>query len=128
MLGKKSSHSTLTRRDLISLKSRSLKRGTWFRTLGKVERALVDVAIRTIRFVRSPVLFKALVSVVKKLENTFRDKVECAITTVGFPCVQRLSMLAQKWGNRSAKEWVLDSSFARFMAIMHVNNPALFGT
>lgn len=118
--------SALTRRDLIRLKSRALRCGAWFRVLGRVERALVDVAIRIVRRVRSAVLYKALISVVKKLENILDDRVSCAVRTVGFPCAQRLSLLAQKWGNKSAKEWMSDLSFARFLAIMHINNPALF--
>lgn len=126
MFAKPKSYSTLTRRDLIILKSRALKRGAWFRTLGRVERALVDVAIRIVRHVRSPVLYKALISVVKKLENILEDRISCAVRTVGFPCAQRLSLLAQKWGNKPAKEWMSDLSFARFIAIMHINTPALF--
>jgi hypothetical protein len=93
--------------------------------LGKVERALVDLAIRVVDRVRSPVLFKALVSIVKKLEDASMSRVSRAIRTIGFPCAQKLSLLAQKWGNKSAQNWIFDLSFARFIAVMHINSPAL---
>jgi hypothetical protein len=118
--------SALTRRDLTSLRSRALRRGSWFRVLGKVERALVDLTIKVVDQVRSPVLYKALVSIVKKLESASDNRVSRAIRTVGFPCAQKLSLLAQKWGNKSAQNWMFDLSFARFIAIMHINSPALF--
>jgi hypothetical protein len=117
--------SSLTRSDLIGLKSRALRRGVWFRVLGRVERALVDLAIRIVHHVRNPVLYKALVSIVNKLWDSFDDRVSRAIRTIGFPSARRLSLLAQQWGNESARNWMFDSSFARFIAIMHINNSAL---
>jgi hypothetical protein len=116
----------ITRRDLIGLKSKALRRGAWFRVLGKVERALVDLTIKVVDQVRSPVLYKALVSIVKKLEDASDNRVSCAIKAIGFPCAQKLSLLAQKWGNKSAQNWMFDLSFARFIAIMYINSPALF--
>jgi hypothetical protein len=117
--------SGLTRRDLVSLKGRALRRGVWFRVLGRIERALVDSAIWVVDRVRSPVLFKALVSIVKKLEDAFDNRILRVTRTVGFPGVQKLSLLAQKWGNKSAQSWMFDLSFARFIAIMHVNSLGL---
>jgi hypothetical protein len=117
--------SSLTRSDLISLRSRALRRGVWFRVLGKVERSLVDLAIRIVHQVRNPMLYKALVSIVNKLEDSFDDRVSRAIRTIGFPSAQRLSLLAQQWGNKSARNWMFDLSYARFIAIMHVNGSAL---
>lgn len=118
--------SALTKRDLVNLKSAALRRGAWFRVLGKMERALVDLAIRVVFRVRSPVLHKALNSIVKKLIHAFDDKISRTIRTIGFPCAQKLSLLAQKWGNEPAQSWMFDQSFARFLAIMHINSPDLF--
>ena len=115
----------LTRRDLIDLRSRALRRGVWFRVLGRVERALVDLTIKVVDRVRSPMLTKALVSIVKKLEDAYENRVSQAMRTVGFPIAQKLSLLAQKWGNESARNWKLDLSFVRFLAVMHINGSAL---
>jgi hypothetical protein len=117
--------SSLTRNDLVGLRSRALRRGVWFRVLGRVERSLVDLAIRIVHRVRNPVLYKALVSIVNKLWDSFDDRVSRAIRTIGFPSAQRLSLLAQQWGNESARNWMFDLSFARFIAVMHINGSAL---
>lgn len=116
----------LTRRGLINLKSRALRSGGWFRSLGRVERALVDLTIRITYQVRSMVLAKALLSIIKKLENASENRVSHAISQFGFLRAQRLSLFAQKWGNKCAQIWMFDLSFARFITIMHINSPALF--
>jgi hypothetical protein len=116
----------LTRKDLMSLKSRALRRRSWFRVLERVERALIDLTIKVVNRVRSPVLYKALVLIVKKLEDASERRVSRATREVGFPCIHRLSLLAQKWGNKSAQNWMFDLSFARFIAIMHINCPASY--
>ncbi len=119
---------TLSRRGLVNLKSRALRSGAWFTALRRVERALVDCSIRIVDEVRSTVLAKVLLSIVKKLEDASESRVSRAIRAVGFPCAQKLSLLAQKWGNKCAQDWAFDLSFARFIAIMHINSPALFSS
>jgi peptidoglycan/xylan/chitin deacetylase (PgdA/CDA1 family) len=104
---------------------KALKSGLWFRALGNAERALVDVTIRVVDRIRSSVLAKALLSVIGKLLNASKSRVEVATKQIGLPCVRRLSLLAQTWGNKIARQWVYDLSFASFIAVMHINNPAL---
>lgn len=117
---------TLSRSGLVNLKSRALRSGVWFATLRGVERALVDCTIRIVDQVRSTVLARTLLSIVKKLEDASENRVSRAIRAIGFPRAQKLSLLAQKWGNKCAQDWAFDLSFARFIAIMHINSPALF--
>lgn len=119
---------TLTRQRLVNLKSMAFRSGAWFRALRRAERVLVDLTIKIIDRVRSPVLAKALLSIVKKLEDASENRVSRAIREVGFPCAQKLSLIAQKWGNKSARDWAFDLSFARFIATMHINSPALFSS
>jgi hypothetical protein len=40
---------------------------------------------------------------------------------IGLLLVQKISLLAQRLGNISASGWVFDSSFADFLAVMHLN-------
>ena len=119
---------TLSRKGLVDLKLRALRSGAWFATLGRVERALVDCAIRIVDQVRSTVLAKALLSIMKKLEEASESRVSRAIRAIGFPLAQKLSLLAQKWGNKCAQSWALDLSFAKFIAIMHINSPVPFSS
>ena len=117
--------SSLIGSDLTSLRSRALRWGIWFRVLGRVERSLVDLTIRIFHRVRNPALYKALVLIVNKLGDSFDDRVSRAIRTIGFPSAERLNLLAQQWDNKYARNWMFDPSFARFIAIMHINGPAV---
>jgi hypothetical protein len=40
---------------------------------------------------------------------------------VGLFLFQKISLLPQRLGNVSASSWAFDSSFAIFLAVMHVN-------
>jgi len=64
---------------------------------------------------------------VKKLEDALESGILQVLRTIGFPRAQRLSLLAQKWGNRLAGKWALDESFARFLAVMYVNGVGELG-
>ena len=116
--------SMLSRSALAKLKSKALRSGAWFRILKGAERALVDVTIRVVDRVRSSVLINALLSVVGKLLNASISRVEIAVKNIGLPYARKLSLIAQQWGNKSARQWMFDLSFARFLTIMHVNNRA----
>jgi hypothetical protein len=112
---------------LAKLKQKALRSGLWFRTLNTIERALVNLTIKVVDHVQSCTLAKILFSIIAKLENASEsDKVLQALREVGFPLAHKLSLLAQKWNNESARNWMYDVSFAKFLAIMHMNHPATF--
>lgn len=116
----------LRKEKLRKLKLRAIRRRVWFRALSRVDRALVNLTIKVVDGVRSFTLAKALLSVVKKLEDVLESRVLRALKEVGFPLARKLSLFAQKWGNNSARNWGSDVSFAKFLAIMHINNPTVF--
>jgi hypothetical protein len=116
--------SVLSRAALVRLKLKAIRSGAWFRVLRSAERALVDVTIRVVDRVRSSVLANALLSVVGKLLDASRSRVEIAVKEFGLPYARKLSLLAQKWGNESARRWMFDQSFARFLAVMYIYSPA----
>jgi hypothetical protein len=118
--------STIGNSRLIQLKSKSLRSGVWFKTLNKIERALVNLTIKVVDHVRSFTLAKILLSITAKLKNAMESKVLHALKEVGFPLAQKLSLLAQKWSNDSARTWMYDISFAKFLAILHLNHPTTF--
>jgi len=107
----------LRRCDLVRLKLAALRRGVWFRVLSRIERSLVDLAIVTVRRVRSFVLARCVGFVVEKLGGVFESRVQRRIQTVGFPLAKKLGEIAQSWGNRSAVGWAGDLGFARFLAM-----------
>jgi len=116
----------LRRERLLKLKLKAIRCRVWFRALSRIDRVLVDLTIRVVDVVHSSRLAEALFSVVKKLEDGLAGRVSRAIKEVGFPLARKLSLLAQKWGNDLARNWMSDMSFAKFLAIMHINNSRVF--
>jgi hypothetical protein len=112
----------ITIKKLAWLKTRAKRCGVWFEKLSRIDRALVNLTIEVADKVRSFKLVKQLLSVMTKMEDALNDKVSQAMKRIGFPTALRLSLLAQKWGNNAARNWVTDISFAKFLAIMYVNN------
>jgi hypothetical protein len=123
---KKASCFMLRKERLLKLKLKAIRCGVWFRALSRIDRALVDLTIKVAGRVRSFTLAKILFSVVKKLEEAFESRVLRVLREVGLPLARKLSLFAQNWGNSFAKNWASDLSFARFLAIMHLNNPGVF--
>jgi hypothetical protein len=119
--------SFLKKTRLIKLKLKAIRAGVWFKALHRIERALIDLTIKvTRRSVRSVALAKSLLTVMEKLEGLLESSLSRVIREVGFPLAKKLSQLAQKWGNPSAKEWQSDSSFASFLAVLNINEAGTF--
>lgn len=114
--------SVLCRAALLRLKSKAFRSGAWFKVLKNAERALVEATIRVVDQVRSPVVVNALLSVVGKLLDASKSRVEVAVKEFGLPYAHKLGSLALKWGNESARRWMFDLAFARYIAIMHINS------
>jgi hypothetical protein len=45
---------------------------------------------------------------------------------VGCGLAEKLSLIAQGWGNKSASDWTEDPSFVQYLAITYMNTPAIF--
>ena len=115
----------LTKGRLLKLKLKAIRCNIWFRALSRIDRALIDSVIKVVNEVRSFTLAKILLSVVEKLEDALENRFLNALKEIGFPLARKLSLSAQKWGNKSARNWAFDLSFARFLAMMYINNPGV---
>ena len=123
----KKAPNVIGRAQLIKLKLKAMRTGAWFRSLRKIDRALIDLTIMvTHDNIRSVALANNIISVMKKLEGFSESSLRRIVREVGFPLAQKASSLAQKWGNQSASEWRFDSSFASFLAILSINEPKTF--
>ena len=118
--------SFLDKTQLVKLKLKAMRAGVWFRALPRIDRVLVDLTIKVAGIVRSFTLAKSILSVIRKLDDLLESKFLRAIREIGFPVSRRLSLVAQKWGNVIAKNWSSDGCFARFLAVMALNEPILF--
>jgi hypothetical protein len=120
--------SFLNKTHLIKLRLKAIRAGVWFRALPRIDRALVDLTIKVTSNIRSVTLAKNLLAVIRKLEGLLESSLSRALREVGLPLAQKLSLVAQKWGNTSAESWPSDSSFIKFLAVMHINEPKAFKT
>ena len=120
--------SFLTRTQLVKLRLKAKRAGVWFRALPRIDRVLVDLTIRVADNIRSVTLAKNILAVTKKLEGLLESNLLRAFREVGIRLAQKLGLVAQEWGNASAKEWISDISFIKFLAVMHVNEPRSFKT
>jgi hypothetical protein len=113
----------LEKTELVKLRKRAMRSGVWFRALRRIDRVLIDLTIKVACIVRSIKLVKSLVTLARKLEGIKVCSLSRAVREVGLPLAQKLSLLAQKWGNISAKGWAYAFSFVNFLAAMHINAP-----
>jgi len=119
-----STSSFLNRTQLVKLRLKAMRAGVWFKALRRIDRVLIDLTIKVARYtVRSVALVKSIRAVMEKLEGLLESSLSRVIREVGFPLAQKLSLVAQKWGNTSAKSWASASSFVNFLAVMHINDP-----
>ena len=121
MFGEK--RALLTRGEMLKVKTKALRRGVWFRALAKTERACMDLAIIVVERVRSGLLQKVLFSLMKKLEESMENQVQRLMREVGCGMAKKLSEIAQKWGNKSAHNWVRNSGFIQYLVIIEMNRP-----
>jgi hypothetical protein len=111
----------LDKKRLVNLKTKAMRSGIWFKALRRIDRVLFDLTIRVVDNIRSAKLAKGILMVARKLEDAMKSSFSSRLREIGLLLVQKISLLAQKLGNISASDWVFDSSFADFLAVMHLN-------
>ena len=118
----------LNKTQLMKLKLKAIRAGVWFKALPRIDRALVDLTIKVASSIRSTTLAKSILAVTRKLEGLLESSLLRAFRGIAIKLAQKFSSIAQKWGNRSAKNWASDVSFIKFLAVMHINAPKAFKT
>jgi hypothetical protein len=116
----------INKNQLMKLRLKAKRAGVWFRALPRIDRALVDLTIRVASSVRSVTLARNILAVTKKLEGLLESSLLRAFRGIALKLAQKLSSIAQKWGNTSAQHWASDVSFVNFLAVMHINSPKAF--
>jgi hypothetical protein len=105
---------------------KALRSGVWFKALQRIDRALIDLTIKVATIVRNPKLVKSIFTIITKLEGIMESRRSRACKEIGLHLAHKLSLTAQKLGNGSAKSWATDFSFARFLAVMFLNDSKMF--
>ena len=111
---------------LARMKTRAMRRGVWFRVLNRLERASVDLTIKVVEKVQSSLLSKLLGAIIMKLSKALESKVARMMREVGSDLAQKVSLIAQTWGNRSAVRWAVDKGFIQYLTITHMNTSPMF--
>jgi len=111
---------------LIDVKRRAMRHGAWFRVLGKTERAIINLTIHCVERVRSSKLAEIVTAILNKLTENTKSQVKRLIESVGRRLAQKISQTAQKWGNKTAKQWAEDFGFIQYLAIMQINTHSFF--
>lgn len=113
----------LTREALARMKLKAIRCGVWFKNLSRYERKFMDLVVRVTSKVRSFLLAKLLFRIIEKLLDALEGEVARLMRTVGRTLAQKLSGIAQCWGNRSARRWPEDPGFVQYLSIMCLNKP-----
>jgi hypothetical protein len=116
----------LEKAQLKKLKLKAMRSGVWFKALPRIDRVLVDLTIKVAGTVRSFTLANKILTVIRKLESAMESRFRRTVREVGFPIARRLGLIAQNWGNATAKDWESDGDFAKYLAAMSFNEPRLF--
>ena len=118
----------LSGQELARVRAMAIRRGVWYRSLNATERALFGLTIRIVRKIRSSVLSQVLVSIIGKLQVGTKCGLAASLRSWGQPIAEKISMIAQAWGNASAVKWSVDKTFIRFVEVMCLNTPAVYKT
>lgn len=103
--------------DLAKVRLLALRRHVFFRVLNRAERGLVYLAPRVTSHVRSRMLANALRSIMEKLLDAMESNVSRQMRQVGVPLAEKISRIAQGWGNRTARKWANDPGFVQYLTI-----------
>lgn len=114
---------------LARLKQKSLRSNNcWYRVLSLDKRRFIDAVIETVQTIRSSLLLKILSRFAQKLFiaiggiRGFMGNLAYEMQNYGQPLALRISVIAEKWGNKSAKKWATDPGFVRYLAVLDMNS------
>jgi len=111
----------LTKQGLTKIKSRAVRNRVWYDVLSRAERAIVDLTIRCVEKVRSPILAKTITQILGKISKTLAKPFLSKAQEIGRDLARRLGKVAEKWGNKEAPNWYNDNEFTRFLGVTALN-------
>jgi hypothetical protein len=115
------------RNSLARLRRASIRNKAWFRVLNQGQRRFMDVVIKTVDRIRSILLLRVLAPLVRRLLKAVGgDTKGGALVLMDKGAyrmmrnvAEKIVRVAQKWGNRRAREW-LDQSFLNYLLVMNL--------
>ena len=111
---------------LVSVRRRALRGRVWFKVLDGAERAILTLAPRCVEVVRSPMLVDAVAKILVKVAEALRTPLARFRSQVARPLAEKISLIAQKWGNLAAEAWAGDRGFIQYLAVCKFNDISIF--
>jgi hypothetical protein len=105
----------------MKIRSKALRNGVWYKTLSRAERAIVDLTIRCVEKVRSPILAKAISKIMRRIKMTLSEGFLDQAKKVGRNIAERLCWIGEAWGNQAAPKWKRDEEFIKFLGVTALN-------
>jgi len=99
----------------------------WFKILNALERAVVDLTIKVVERVRSSTLKEVLRSIASKVVEALRARsFKERAMTIGRVLVERIARIAERLGNKRAREWAKDPGFVMYLGVSWLNTSPVF--
>ena len=111
---------------LMEIRRKAVRKGVWFRVLSRAERAILDLIPKCVSQPKSPKLIDIVAKIIVKVKNALKSPIIDLMDRIGKPLAKKLSQIAQRWGNQTAKEWAEDPSFIRYLTITKMNDIPIF--
>jgi len=112
------------RKELSKVRLKAIRSGLWYKALRRIDRVLFDLALTVSAIIRSKVLSSSLAAIMGRLSDASANRIEFLVKRFGIKRAAELSMVARRFGNKSAWSWETDLCFARFLTVMAINNPS----
>jgi len=110
-----------TKQDLIKIKTRALRTRLWFKTLSRVERAIIDLTIKCTERVKSNVLMATISTIIGKILQFCEESFMIRAEKVGQGMAEVLCALALRWGNKTSSAWKHETGFAKHLGVNALN-------
>ena len=105
----------LTRGALVRIRRKAVRRRCWYNVVSRVERGIVDLAIRCVEQVKSIKLLAVRTKILVRLIRAFGPGYMERVEAVGRPLAVRTSEIARSWGNKEAVKWRDDPALIRYL-------------
>jgi len=111
----------LTRQNLVRIRASALRQKVWFKVASRLERGIVDLTIRCVEKIQSPVLARIVSKIIRDLEQVLENDFLKTAEKVGHKIASSLCKIALSWGNTRASTWKHDVGFVRFLGVSTLN-------
>jgi hypothetical protein len=115
------------RSSLEKLKRLSMRNRAWFRVLDWKQRRLMDLVMKMVDRIRSPLLLRVLSPLVSRLLVAIGGDARTGALTLMDrgayymmrKVAEKIVAVAQKWGNKSAEKW-LTEGLLKYLVVMNL--------